>query len=320
MRDATAGDLNKSHPDFNYLDAGVRASPLYADRLVFRQRDVIAGDGVPLVALEAGDRRHPGILIVNALGVSALFLAPLVRILSARHHVVTWESRGLPDDRAVGDDVDLSVARHAQDAADVLAASPGRLAAVVSFCSGVNVAAAALAGGLVDAARWIVISPSMVLEKAEDCGAETDGSGGGETQYQRTMLPLWRTVSRQGPRYAALVRTLLQQGRRPAADDPDAPLQALNDLPFQSDHATHRYARLQAACLDISWRPVLARLHLPTLVLHALADDLIHPDSAAAVAAAVPGALLQIVEGGHYAIHGSASLHRAVRSFLPDDA
>jgi pimeloyl-ACP methyl ester carboxylesterase len=292
-------------PRLDYLDASHCTFSLYDDRTVFTAEQIVCRDASPLTVLETGSSEQPTVLLVNALGMSCLFLAPIARRLGERYHVLTWESRGLPDERTTPEETDLTIPRHAEDAADVLA-HKGRCAfAVVAFCSGSNVAIYALTRNLVNADHLCIISPSIEL------------TGVGEkTDYQRTMLPIWRKIAESGQHYAALVRVLLQQGRRPSDGTIQAELAALNDLPFRTDKSIYRYARMQAACLELDWRSLLGELKTPTLVLHAEHDDLIHIETSNAVAAAVPGAQFCVTEGGHFAIHSSAALHDKVREFL----
>ena len=225
-------------PQLPYLEAPERAFALFGERAVFRAETIAADDGVPLTVLEAGDPAKPTILLINALGVSCLFLTRLAALLSRDNHVLTWESRGLPDYDAPSGEGDFSVQRHAADAARVLA-HKGRLpAGVVAYCSGSNVAVHALVEGIIDTDRLCIVSPSMELSTVT---ARTD--------YQRTMLPIWEKMSQSGPRYAALVRALIQQNRKPHDGTLESELSVVNNLPFRTDVSTHRYAQMQAACL-----------------------------------------------------------------------
>jgi len=293
-----------------YLDPTQRGFAISREGDIFAAQTMSARDGVPLTVLSAGQPSQPTVLLVNALGVSYLFLARLARVLASDYRVVTWESRGLPDDRAVPDDADFSLTQHAKDAADILAwMGQGRLAAVVSFCSGVNVAVHALSGGVLAADRLCIISPSIELAAALE-----------RTDYQQTMLPLWRKVATSGLRMAGLVRVLLEQPLPTDSDGTARELQVLNALPFRSAESTYRYARMQTACLELDGATVLPRLGLPVLVLHGEQDDLIHTATPQAVAAAIPGAVFRSVAGaGHFAVHSSAILHTHVLDFLRGD-
>jgi pimeloyl-ACP methyl ester carboxylesterase len=288
-----------------YLEPPERAFSMVREAGVFREDTVVADDGVPLTVLEAGDPARPAVLLVNALGVSCLFLSRLAQVLARDWHVLTWETRGLPDFSA-SDGRDLSVGRHAADAASVLARKAGGVRAVVAYCSGANIAVHALVERIVAADRLCIVSPSMEIPTVE---ARTD--------YQRTMLPIWQKIDRSGPRFATLVRAMIRQNWKPWDGTLQSELHHLNNLPFRSSQSTHRYALMQAACLRFDWPARLACVTVPTLVLHGAEDDIIHEETSAAVAAAVDGASLAIIPNcGHFAIYTSDELHGRLCAFL----
>lgn len=292
-----------------YLEPPEREFSMIREAGIFREGTILADDGVPLTVLEAGDPARPAVLLVNALGVSCLFLARLAQALARDWHVLTWETRGLPDFPA-SDGRDLSVERHAADAALVLARKAGGVRAVVAYCSGANVAVHALVERTVAAGRLCIVSPSMEIPTVE---ARTD--------YQRTMLPIWEKIDRSGPRFAALVRAMIRQNWKPPDGTLQSELHHMNNLPFRSSESTYRYALMQAACLRFDWPSRLARVAVPTLVLHGADDDIIHEDTSAAVAAAVGGASFEIVRDcGHFAVYTSRELHGRVRTFLGSHA
>ncbi|WGS47623.1 alpha/beta hydrolase (plasmid) [Burkholderia sp. JSH-S8] len=292
-----------------YLDARQRAFDALRPLDALAAHTVIARDGVPLAAFEAGDRDAPTALVVNALGVSAAFVAPLAARLAERHHVILWESRGLPD--GGGDAADLSLARHAQDAADVLAALGGadaRVAALVAYCSGANTAVYALDERVLAAGRLVIVSPSMEVAGVTE-----------RTLYQKSVLPLWQRIADGGAAYAGLVRVLLNQARRVDDGSLDYQLATLNGLPFGDDASICRYAAMQAACLREDWAARLARLALPALVLHGARDDVIHAATSRGVADALAGATLETLDdAGHFGVYTSRALQDRVAAFLND--
>ncbi|KVN38576.1 alpha/beta hydrolase [Burkholderia pyrrocinia] len=292
-----------------YLDARQRAFDALRPLDALAAHTVIARDGVPLAAFEAGDRDAPTVLVVNALGVSAAFVAPLAARLAERHHVILWESRGLPD--GGGDAADLSLARHAQDAADVLAALGGanaRVAAIVAYCSGANTAVYALDERVLAAGRLVIVSPSMEVAGVTE-----------RTLYQKSVLPLWQRIADGGAAYAGLVRVLLNQARRVDDGSLDYQLATLNGLPFGDDASICRYAAMQAACLCEDWAARLARLALPALVLHGARDDVIHAATSRGVADALAGATLETLDdAGHFGVYTSRALQDRVAAFLND--
>ncbi|KVN19684.1 alpha/beta hydrolase [Burkholderia stagnalis] len=296
-----------------YLDARQRAFDALRPLDALAAHTVTASDGVPLAAFEAGDPDAPTVLVVNALGVSAAFVAPLAARLAERHRVILWESRGLPD--GGGEAADLSLARHAQDAADVLAAlgganghANGRVAAIVAYCSGANIAAYALDERLLAAGRLVIVSPSMEVAGVTE-----------RTLYQKSVLPLWQRIADGGAAYAGLVRVLLNQARRVDDGSLDYQLATLNGLPFGDDASICRYAAMQAACLREDWAARLARLALPALVLHGARDDVIHAATSRGVADALAGATLETIDdAGHFGVYTSRALQDRVAAFLND--
>lgn len=289
-----------------YVEDPERDFAVFRELGVFRQETVVASDGTELAVFEAGDAAKPTVLLINALGVSCLFLAKLAAALARDHHVLTWESRGLPDQAALADGGDLSIERHGRDAADVLERKGRRAEAIVAYCAGANTAVYGIANGILDAGRLCIISPSMEMKTVT---AKTD--------YQRTMLPIWENVARSGPRFAALIRALIRQNQKPHDGSLESELTWLNNLPFRTDVSTHRYAQLQAECLKLDWSALLGRVDRPTLVLHGADDDIIHEETSEAVAAGISGASYQkIPDCGHFAVFTSAPLHERISAFL----
>ena len=291
---------------FSYLPASCRQAQLLRDAGVLERSTLMARDGRRLAVYQAGDRRLPTVLLVNALGMSALFLAALAGHLATSRHVVTWETRGLPDSSDVALDEDLSVARHAFDAADVLAGIGRSAAALVSYCSGVNIATHALAHGLLIAPRLCIVSPSIALSAAQH-----------QTDYQRTMLPLWRDIASSGLRRAGFVHQLLRDADFSSTDGVHRELRELNNLPFATVESTYLYARMQAGCLETSVQPELSSLTASTLILHCGDDDIIHEDTARTLAVAIRRCRYErIPDADHFGIYTSAALHRRVARFI----
>ncbi len=293
-------------PELPYLEDGQRSFAVCKSAAIFRERIIEADDGTPLSVFRAGKSEAPAILLVNALGVSCLFLAQVASRLASDYHVITWESRGLPDSRQLKEDGNLSIERHCRDAAAILGHGEIRCAGIVAYCSGTNVAVFGLAEGILRSRALCIVSPSMRL------GQSTE-----QTRYQRTMLPLWETVARSGPRHAALVRALLEQGQKQTIPGSvDWELECLNNLPFRTNESTYRYARLQAECLKHDWSHYLAQLQVPVLVLHGKQDDKIHTESAAAVAEAAGATAFRTFPTGHFGIYTSSALHEAIAEFI----
>jgi pimeloyl-ACP methyl ester carboxylesterase len=284
------------HARFPYLSDAQRDLDLVRRAAVLERRIVTAPDGRPLAVFAAGPPDAPTVLLVNPLGSTCLFFVPLIEALARDHRVVTWETRGLPaqhpDDvpgDAPGDAWTPEV--HTADLAAVLAGTSS-VTSVISYCSGSHVAVHAIARGALAPARVALISPPIELR-----------GDGPKTLYQRTMPPLLARIARGGPRTAALFRALLQHGAQVPPGAADHELHVLNNLPFTSDDRTYRYAALHAAWYGTPWRELLATLAVPVAIFHGSADEIVHTDTARALAAALPRARLHVYERhGHFAV------------------
>jgi pimeloyl-ACP methyl ester carboxylesterase len=295
-------------PRFPYLDDEERAFGLCAEALFYSERSIVADDGVPLSVYEAGDPARPTVVLINPLGISCLFTVRLAHRLAERFHVLTWETRGLPnyfpsDDRGGGP---WDAGRHCRDLAVILGESRCRADVIVSYCSGACIALFGLAHGIVAAGSLCLVSPSL----------EMPGTGG-KTDYQRTVLPLLSRIDREGRRMAALVRVLLQQAGRKHLSGADYELSVINNLPFRRDEWTYRYAQLQAAGLRIDAAALLQRISIPAAIIHDREDELVHADTVEAVAALLRHARLSWVSGGgHFAIYKSREMQDRILEFV----
>jgi pimeloyl-ACP methyl ester carboxylesterase len=147
------------------------------------------------------------------------------------------------------------------------------------------------------------------------------GDAGRKTDYQRSILPLWSKISQEGLRMAALVRALLQQPKKTFDNTMDEELSAINNLPFQSNEHTYRYAQLHTPCLQQNSAALLPSVRVPTLIIHGEDDDMVHADSARAIAAALPQCtFLWHNDGGHFAVYKSGQLQDSVYRFLAGSA
>jgi pimeloyl-ACP methyl ester carboxylesterase len=279
---------------FPYLSDAQRDLDLVRRAAVLERRIVTAPDGRPLAAFVAGPADAPTVLLVNPLGSTCLFFVPLIEILARDHRVVTWETRGLPGwypDDAPGDRA-WAPEVHTADLAAVVGGTGGGVTSVISYCSGSHVAVHAIARGALAPARVALISPPIELR-----------GDGPKTLYQKTMPPLLARIARGGPRTVALFRALLQHGAQVPPGAADHELHVLNNLPFTSDDRTYRYAALHAAWYGTPWRELLAQIAIPVAIFHGSADEIVHTDTARALAAALAGARLHVYEHhGHFAV------------------
>jgi len=300
------------HSRFPYLSDREHSFDVCARASILEDQTIRSKDGRRLAVFTAGTRGAPTVLMVNPLGASCLFLIKLIAALARCCHVVTWETRGSPD--RFPDDTprehEWAPETHAQDLAAVLAATVGdRVDSVIAYCSGSYLTLYATALGLLAPSRIALISPPLETR-----------AGGPKTLYQQTIPPLLARIARQGPKAAALVRAIAQQGAAAKPEDDDYELQVLNNLPFRRDEDTYRYACLHTAWQATPWTDVLAQIAVPTAIFHGSNDDLVHMDTVVSLATAIPDAELYVYERqGHFAVYMSDALIRDAVGFAMKD-
>lgn len=296
---------HSQRPGLGYLSPEHQDFELVRLAEVFRERILTGDDGLLLHAYEAGDPLSPTLLLTLPFGISCALLGPLARQLATRFHVVTWETRGLPN--FVAQEPDLSPAAHLQDLQVVLRAfgdlNPDYL---VSYCSGANVALQAVACGAIQPDRLCLVSPPVEV---------APGQSGPQTEYQKTMLPLLERTARDGLKFAALVRAMLGANGQAAQDG----ISVLNNLPFTSAESTLRYARLHAPWRSLPWRSMLAHVRCPVLIVHGEKDDYIHCHTVHDLSGSIDKSELRLVpDAGHFGVCENAVFHRLVQEFFSD--
>jgi pimeloyl-ACP methyl ester carboxylesterase len=294
---------------FPYLSERERGFDVCRRAASLADRTVQSQDGRRLKVFTAGDPGAPTVLVINPLGTSCLLTVKLIAALARWRRVVTWESRGLPDnfpDDPLGEHA-WDPQSHTHDLAAVVATCvTGGIDGVVAYCSGSYLTLYATALGLVAASRIALISPPLEIR-----------SGGRQTLYQQTIPALLARVAREGPKSAALVRAIMQNGVRATPEDGAYELHVLNNLPFGRDEYVYRYACLHAAWRSVPWTDLLPNIAVPTAIFHGSDDELVHADTVASLAAAILGSRLQVYERqGHFAVYTCDGLIRDAVSFV----
>ncbi|WP_321499673.1 alpha/beta hydrolase [Breoghania sp.] len=307
MTQASASNSLASSRPYQYLPSEAANWRLVEESRVFRHQPVTATDGETIHAFTCGAQEKPTVLLINALGMSSLLMARLAKVLSCDFHVVTWETRGLP---SVGPDhtlPDLSLKRHVNDALTVLSQTGSTAPfGIVAFCSGVNVALRGLMQNKLDCDRLCIVSPSIHL----DCSQE-------ETDYQRTMLPMWLDVAERGQPYASLIHRLLQSKSGDQETGLTGEVEVLDKLPFATAQSTFIYAIMQASCRDETIFANADTISIPTLVVHCDNDEIIHADTSRQLTSKLANARhLKIAHHAHYGICTSDEMHIEIMNFL----
>lgn len=249
----------------------------------------------------------PKVLFINITGGDLrhrpnVFDSPL----AARHSVLAFDQRGLG--QSARPDRPCTMADYADDAAALIEALGWGPTAVV----GVSF------GGMV-AQELALRHPGLVTRLVLAC-TSSGGAGGSSyplhelaalapEQKAARMVELtdvrrdtaWRQA--HAPEYAALVDQALARMRL-GADEPNRAVGARRQLEARIGHDTH--ARLGGVAA-------------PTLVCGGLFDGVAQPATLAALAAAIPGARLELFQGGHQFLDQDPRAWERVLDFLAQD-
>ncbi len=249
-------------------------------------------------------------LVVNPLGTGVGLIAPLLNALSRAFDVVTWESRGtVAPGKATSDVPALRPSDHVRDV-EQLCARLGirRIDHVVGFCSGGEIAALlATSRGLQPRTVTFAASSQRLPDTRR-------------TAYQATILPICDAIVRRGISaheavYAALSRSLAD------ADSLDLELNRTNLQPFTDPETMLLYAHsiryLMTELEPEKLRETVREIRVPTLILHARDDEMIHYDAAVALHREIEQSRLVLYgSGGHFLFHRAPRSIEHVLQFM----
>lgn len=266
---------------------------------------VLTDDGLWLAAQSTG--AGPPVLVCNGIGLTVHVLERLVGHLRARNRVVCWDYRGSEGSPLPAPDADVSMARHARDAALVMDHFGLERAAVVAWSMGVPVA--------LELAR---MAPSRVAGLAALFGSAGPPFRADLPPWAADAIELWWAAAAKVPRLANhLVRLgeafpplawlVCRSVRFAGARTPRHTFQRC-----VRDHAASEpaaYLRMLRHLVEHDARDVLARLRCPVVVVAGDGDWVTPPAAASEMAARTAGARLVVLpHTSHFGIleHGPA--------------
>jgi 3-oxoadipate enol-lactonase len=244
----------------------------------------------------------PAVLLVMGLGLPAAAWWRTLPILARALRVIAFDNRGSGrSDRPAGR---YSIADMAADAVAVLDAARVEHAHVYGISMG-GMIAQELALRHPDRVRALVLgATSSGGSAATPPDADTIGF-----LQRRPAMPAeegrWASVP-----YTYSARTLREGGQRIAED-----LARRRSFPFHVDG----YRAQLAAAVAHDAGPRLAGIAAPTLVVHGIEDRMVPPDNGRALATAIPGAELRLLEdAAHLYITDEPSADDYVLQFLAE--
>jgi pimeloyl-ACP methyl ester carboxylesterase len=244
--------------------------------------------------------RGPAVLLLHAFPLGLSMWDPQTETLAATHRVVRFDARGFGAS-AVDETTPLTMERIADDGAFLLDQLWIEKAVVVG-CSMGGYAAFAFARRHPRRLAGLVLQDTRAGADAPEARANRATLAAkvlaeGATAAVEAFLPklVGETTHHERPALVARLR------ERILAVSPRGIANALHGLAARADS-----------------RGLLSRIAVPTLVLAGEEDVLTPPDEARAMAAAIPGARLQVIpRAGHLAnLENPDALNAALRAFL----
>jgi len=263
---------------------------------------VTSGDGVPVMAYAAGDRKDSAVVLVSACGMPARLCERWIRLLAPEHFVITWESRGM-----------IAGARTEDLACDVEAQASDLFAAMDHF----DVARASLmgmCGGAVIAVTAAARHPGRVSSMSLWHGDFELGPDCPKTSHQRDLKALMLLGAEGRQRASALHDVMCHS----ISVDLPPNLSYLALYSYATVDLLHLYCRLNASIMSTDVGGLLRLIEQPTLVVTSEDDDTAHPAGSKRVAAELPDSTLYVApHGDHISLfNAEAELVRLASEFL----
>lgn len=290
-----------------------RAAPGSIEHVEARVR---SGDGTDLAVQVSGE--GPLLLLANGLGGSMAAWEPFLRRLRPGYRIASWDYRGLYRSGPPARPDAVRVDDHAADLDAVLEWLGGGPAVVIGWSMGVQVAV-----------EHALAHPEAVAGLVLVAGAPGDPLAGVlHTTASRWLVPpLTHAVEAGAPAFGLLMQAVTAPASAPALLRrvgilaPSADLGAFRALAHEFGRLDWRvYMRtIRAMAGHDSW-PRLGSVRAPVLVVGGTADLFLPRRTVEAMAAAIPGADLLVVDGGtHYLpVEFPEQLCAAVERFLDE--
>ncbi len=287
----------------------------------FKRNSVLGRDGTTLRSYQTlahpNTTAKPCVVLVNAYGMPVGLMLPLAQALSHKFHVLTWESRGVPDVSASFNPLAVSVGDHAADLVALLDAHNVERAHVVGWCTGAQVALRFASDHSKRLQGLVLLNGCYTLPASVQISA-----------YRELVRELMREVATQ-PEFAKTYYAMIygKKGSGIAGvgveivsdvlnfTDPD--LLHLTSAPFQSSEALYRYAVMMTRFNQEPEHAWTLGLSAQTLVVSGSKDTIAHPQESWALHKLVPGSqYLELPQGNHFSMYHDTTLQHSIVQFL----
>ena len=285
---------------------------------VFRRLRIVSTDGVSFTAFEGGNEQGAPVVLINALGMAAVFWVNLARQLFSDFRVLTWESRWIPDFGADFDSTRCEVGHHVKDLVALLDARGIDAAHLVAWCNGAQVA-------LNFAAHFPNRIRSLVLLN----GAFNFPASVPRSVVEKNMRTIMPRIAKRKQDTELFFRIMnagrFQSGSNGSSQPAQVPLSMvcsnpslmhLTSAPFKNAELLHRYANIIMQTFNEPEHAWVDSVAVPTLVIANEDDQVTDPEGSREIARRIRDCELVLLPGDHHCFYDDAAVQKRIREFL----
>lgn len=276
-------------------------------------------DGTELSVYQTGNSGQTTVLLVNAIGQPVDFWIPIAKAIRDDFHVLTWESRGVPNMNNKFNESECSFAAQMGDMHEVIKSSGSDHVHIVAWCTGAQLALRYCAMHPEKVKSMIIINGNYNFHNAP------------KTELEKNMRSVVPRIGKD-KRYADLYYKTMYGSNEDAGNDAQTrkkqitnalfqtnpTLMHLTSIPFQSSESLYRYAKLIAAYYENDGVPEDCKaVETKTLVVTGMENLTIHRDGSFIAKSMLVNSELMCVENDdHYILYTNPSFINNVHEFL----
>jgi len=306
---------------YGYLVECMRELHCETEVNLFDRRWSQAPDQTWFCGYLGADTNLPAVVLINAIGMPVLLLAPIALHLARQFRLVTWESRWVPSPDGVFDPQKCYLDNHLIDLTSLLESNGVDRAHIIGWCNGAQLA-------LKFASLFPERTRSLVLLNGTFNLPESIT----RTVFEKNMRFLMPKIA--GNMAFAQLYYRMTSEERFRSDDPERQgeaagqsssfitcrnpaLRHLTNAPFRTPELLYRYANMVTRSFEEPEPALAANMAMPVLVVSGSDDRVTHPETSREIARRIKGASLVMIEGGdHHALHDDERVQNIVLDFL----
>ena len=283
---------------------------------IFHRKRLVSDDGVPFTAFEGHNPEGAPVVLINALGQSAVFWVNLAQRLEPHFRVLTWESRGVPDFVNEFDSARCDIPHHVKDLVTLLDAHSIPTTHLVSWCNGALIAL-----------NFVAHFPARIRSLVLLNGAYNFPPSVRRSLNQKNMRTMMPRIARR--KDAEMVLRIMNAGRfsgesgQPQKSAPAIPVVTSNpsllhlvSATYKSPELLYRYANIITQCFKEPEHAWIDYVKVPTLVIGSDQDPVADAEGSREVARRLSCAELIILRGDHHTFYEDASVQNRICEFL----